>query len=97
MALPVDNWRNKKGTSDRNCTCGSWKQHWIYYSGKSWPSVCSVKGCSNSATLGAHVINPSVRGEKIIPACDSCNKRILTYALDYGVTAVSANKSETCG
>lgn len=96
MSITAKNWKNKKGTSGRSCNCGSWKQHWINNSGKSWPSTCSIDGCNNSATLGAHVINSNVSGEKIVPACDSCNKLDGEFDLKGGVTVVSANKSESC-
>lgn len=95
-SITAKNWKNKKGTSGRSCNCGSWKQHWINNSGKSWPSKCSIDGCNNSATLGAHIINSSVSGEKIVPACDSCNKLEGEFDLKGGVTVVSANKSESC-
>jgi hypothetical protein len=95
--MVTSGWSNKKGTSVRSCYCGDWKQHWINYSGKSWPSVCSVSGCSNKPTLGAHVINASVSGEKIVPMCDSCNGKTSSFNLRDGVTLVSANVSETCG
>ena len=90
------NWKNKKGTDERACSCGTWKQHWINFSGKSWPDKCSVSGCTNKPTLGAHVINSSVSGEKIIPMCSSCNNRTDYFDLIEGVKLVSANKSETC-
>lgn len=96
MSITANNWKNKKGTSDRSCNCGTWKQHWINNSGKSWPSLCSIENCSNSATLGAHIINSNVDGEKIVPACDSCNKLTGDFNLKGGVTVVSANKSLTC-
>ncbi len=94
--ITAENWKNKNGTGDRECKCGSWKKHWINNSGKSWPMLCSVKDCNNSATLGAHVTNSKVSGEKIIPACDSCNKLQSEYSLKGGTTLVSANKSNTC-
>lgn len=89
-------WKNKKGTEDRSCRCGSWKQHWINYSEKSWPEKCSVLGCDKSATLGAHVINSEVSGEYIIPACDSCNKLSSEFNLKVETTLVSANRDKTC-
>ena len=95
--LPCDGWSNKGGTSDRNCSCGTWAQHWINYSGKPWPYECSVARCNNSPQLGAHVINPKVSGEKIVPMCDSCNKLSGTFSLKGGITLVNANTSETCG
>ena len=97
MAITTNGWKNKKGTAERSCSCGTWKQHWINYSGKSWPSICSVYGCSNIPTLGAHIYNPNVTGEKIVPMCASCNGLDGSFNLKAGVTLVSANKSETCG
>ena len=96
MTIPAENWKNKNGTSDRNCKCGSWKQHWLNNSGKYWPTYCSIENCNNSATLGAHIINSNVTGEKIVPACDSCNKLSYEFNLKGGIEVVSANKSDTC-
>ena len=96
MTLPSTGWKNKRGTGNRSCNCGSWKQHWINHSEKSWPDKCSILGCSNKATLGAQKNNPNVSGEKIAPACDSCNKLNSTFNLKIGVTLVSANKQNTC-
>ncbi|AFM40973.1 hypothetical protein Desaci_1998 [Desulfosporosinus acidiphilus SJ4] len=96
MGVTPDGWKNKGGTGKRSCNCGSWKQHWINASGKSWPSKCSIKDCSNDATLGAHIINSSVSGEQIVPACDSCNKLSGEFSLKVGITLISANKQNTC-
>lgn len=96
MSITAENWKNKKGTSERSCNCGSWQQHWINNSSESWPSNCSVKGCTNTATLGAHIINSNESGEKIIPACDSHNKLEDEFDLKGGIILVSANKSKTC-
>ena len=90
------NWKNKKGTGERACACGSWKNHWINFAKKSWPEECSVDGCTNAPTLGAHIINSKVSGEKIVPMCDSCNKIESEFDLKVGITLVSANKKETC-
>jgi len=96
MRLAVAGWRNKKGTGERNCKCGSWKDHWIKFSGKEWPDLCSVAGCEEKPTLGAHIINSNVSGEKIVPMCDSCNKSADVFSLKSGISKVSANTSETC-
>jgi hypothetical protein len=96
MELPIAGWKNKKGTGIRNCICGSWKNHWINFSGKKWPGECSVLGCSEKATLGAHIINPDVSGERIVPMCDSCNKLVCNLSLKSGITAVPANTAITC-
>ncbi len=94
--MVTSGWKNKGGTGNRSCKCGSWKQHWINYTGKSWPKECSVKGCTSDATLGAHIYNPNVSGEKIVPACDPCNKLTGEFTLKDGVTLVPANKQDTC-
>lgn len=96
MTLPCNGWKNKSGTSDRSCKCGSWKQHWINNSNEKWPTCCSVAGCDNKATLGAHIYNPNVEGEWIVPMCESCNKNNSEFSLTGGITLVSANKSKTC-
>jgi len=92
----TNGWKNKSGTAERECKCGSWKQHWINFSGKKWPERCSVLGYSATPTIGAHVINPAVTGEKIIPMCASCNKITGSFNIKSEVTLVSANKSKTC-
>lgn len=96
MSLTCKGWKNKKGTSNRTCNCGSWKNHWINVSKEKWPEICSILGCNNSATLGAHIINSDVRGEYIVPACDSCNQLSCEFDLKSGIILVSANKQKTC-
>lgn len=88
--LPTFGWKNKAGTSTRSCSCGSWKEHWKKHTGQSWPRVCSVNGCGNAATLGAHIFNPSVTGERIVPTCDSCNKNDGQFSLKNGVRVSDA-------
>ncbi len=91
------NWQNKNGTSDRNCSCGTWKEHWQNFSNKKWPETCSVQNCDNKATLGAHIINSNnMSGEWIAPFCSSCNKRTDIFSLKPDTTVVSANKDLTC-
>ena len=97
MSLPVDGWKNVNGTSDRRCNCGSWLQHWINFSGQTWPKKCSVVNCSNPAEVGAHVYNSlASMYEYIVPMCKSCNGKNEPFAIDEGVVKVSANVSETC-
>lgn len=88
-------WKNKNGTSDRECACGSWRKHWENFSKISFPEKCSVKGCPEKASLGAHVINNSVSGEWIAPLCASCNKRSDEFYLKPGTILVSANEKLT--
>lgn len=96
MGLPIHGWKNKAGTAARSCKCGSWKAHWIRCTGKEWPSQCCVSGCTERAEVGAHVINPDVSGEYIVPACKGCNMRTDSFTLKGGITLASANKQKTC-
>lgn len=92
----IGTWKNKNGTSDRECTCGSWKTHWENFSKIKFPTECSVKGCTESKPLGAHIFSKSVYGEWIAPLCASCNKRSDEFSLKLGTILVSANKKLTC-
>jgi len=92
MSISCDNWGNKNGTSNRNCLCGSWKQHWLNHTKKTWPNSCSVSGCITQPVLGAHVYHADVTGERIVPMCDSCNKKIGKFSLKGGISIPLANK-----
>ena len=96
MGLTTLGWKNKKGTGGRSCKCGSWKNHWLNFSKKSWPATCSVADCNNSATLGAHIFNSNVPDEYIVPICDRCNKLGSEFNLKGGITLVPANRTKTC-
>lgn len=85
-------WSNATGTSNRSCPCGSWKDHWLTHSGKSWPSTCSVVDCDNSPELGAHVKNPGVTGHRITPMCVECNQRTDTFSLRGTLTNADTNR-----
>lgn len=89
-------WKNKKGTGKRSCECGSWKQHWLNLSGKSWPLKCSVEKCSSPPEVGGHIIQVGQSQEQVVPLCHSCNSRDDTFYLGMGVTPVGANKAKTC-
>jgi hypothetical protein len=96
--LPNTGWKNKGGTADRSCKCGSWKQHWLYGTKKDWPGKCFVEGCTNKAEVGAHIHNPNVKGEYIAPFCTSCNAKGTEsiFTLKDVSMLFSANQSETC-
>ncbi|WP_413942926.1 hypothetical protein [Bdellovibrio sp. HCB-162] len=93
MGLSANGWKNKAGTGWKKCSpCKTWKDHWIKLANKVWPSECSVKGCSNSAELGAHVHHPEVEGERIVPMCNSCNglDENTEFSLKGGISLPSA-------
>ena len=97
MTFPYSGWKNKIGTTDRACSCGTWKNHWLQCSDKPWPAYCSVYGCLHPPSLGTHIVNLSVSDQQIVPMCSSCNRLDLIFNLNVGVTSVSANKSKACG
>ena len=97
MGVTVSGWSNVSGTADKTCPCGTWKKHWLKHSGESWPKSCSVKGCTEAPTLGAHISNPNVTGNRIVPMCSSCNGLDGTFDLKGNVTLVQAKELKGCG
>lgn len=96
MTFPCSGWKNKVGTIDGICPCGTWKNHWLQSSDKPWPVYCSVYGCVHSPSIGAHVFNPLVSDQQIVPMCTSCNGLDFIFNINADVTPVSASKSKTC-
>ena len=97
--FPLSGWKNKKGTGERSCKCGSWRNHWLRFSPEPWPTKCAVDGCNNAATLGAHIFlsgTMSPDNEYIIPTCDSCNKLESQFSVKSGTIFVPANRKKTC-
>lgn len=94
MELPAVGWRNKKGTAERSpvCTCGSWKNHWLNITNTDWPITCSVDGCNNAATDGAHIFHTDIPNERIVPLCNSCNQSADFINLKGGIKVSSANQ-----
>ena len=95
MNFPINGWKNKNGTAERFCKCGSWKNHWINNSGKPWPWICCAADCMQAAEVGAHVINLVLEGEWIIPLCKACNQITDTFSISSLTVPVSANKEKT--
>jgi hypothetical protein len=95
MNIPANGWSNKRDAGDRPCKCGTWKEHWLNFSGEPWPENCSVHGCPNTPTLGAHIANPSLFGERIVPMCSSCNELGGSFNLKVDVTLPRANTVQT--
>ncbi len=75
MSLPAKGWKNKGGTSKRGEN-PSMKSLWIK-KGFPWPDKCSVAGCDECATDGAHMINSSSESmeEWIVPTCHYHNEQ----------------------
>ncbi len=80
--MVTGNWENATDTSNDTCSCDSWMQHWINATnGHFWPSLCSVLYCNEEPDVGAHVINPDIDGERIIPMCYSCNQKSGSFTI----------------
>jgi len=93
--------RNRNGTADKRCSCGTWKQHWMNVTGRRWPKTCGVLGCRNDAELGAHVQLDDGRSKErwyILPMCRPCNgkKHNLEAKMDKRYYLAWARKSKTC-
>ena len=92
MSLTCNGWKNKNGTSERSCKCGSSKAILENNSLKPWPLCCCASDCNGTAEVGAHVINSNCSGEWIVPLCKACNNRTDTFSLKATSTLVPANK-----
>lgn len=88
---------NVSGTSDRKCDCGSWKNHWINFSKKEWPALCSESTCLNEATVGAHVCLQRGGKSFIIPLCYEHSAVTEAIEISDDTVMVPSNVSETCG
>lgn len=95
--------KNAKGTGEKDCKCGSWKDHWEKYSKKK-ATECSVDKCTDTDIVGAHVTRPNAKKEEykthpyIVPMCKEHNgKHGEEFTSKENVTFVWANVKETCG
>lgn len=96
MTVTDDGWANKVGTGAKDCTCGSWSDHWLQFSGLPWPARCAVRDCGARPTVGAHIYNDAVPGVWIAPMCASCNALFYSFSLKPETQLVSANPATTC-
>lgn len=96
--MPLEGWRNKGGTGERKCGCGSWKKHWMNLSKEEWPKYCSESLCLEKPKDGAHIYHPDVEGEYIVPLCAKHNHPENTDEFDLAddTIFVSANQQKSC-
>ena len=67
--------KNVPDTSGLTCKCNGWLLHWEKMSSNK-ATYCVVDGCTEKATLGAHIkiLNDvNFPGVYILPMCDSHN------------------------
>lgn len=91
--------KNVNGTSELDCKCGSWLEHWKKFSGTTLPTYCYEKSCTKKPTLGAHVQKEAELNGSwyIAPLCADHNKQTKSMELIDGAVLVPANVSHTCG
>jgi len=90
--------RNINGTSDNNCSCGSWIAHWKKFSGQS-TDYCQATGCLKKDLVGAHVQKGGTSTDQkwyIYPLCGDHNKHKGELDVSDSYALVSANRKETC-
>ena len=94
------NVNNINGTSDNNCNCENWLDHWKNFSNQSLPTHCPEKNCIQKPEVGAHIQidNPADRCWYIVPLCNNHNRQTgSSLEIIDSITLVSANTAETCG
>jgi hypothetical protein len=92
--------KNINGTSDTNCSCGSWLSHWKKFSGQTLPVFCPEEKCIQMSEVGAHVQKANSLDESwyIVPLCKTHNAGTGgSLTISDSVNLVSANVSITCG
>lgn len=89
--------KNINGTSQNECTCGSWLQHWIKFSGLQI-GICNASGCFRSDLSGALVQKDTCYDADwyVIPFCTMHNGSTIPIELISGTILVPANKHMTC-
>ena len=92
---------NINGTSEYDCSCGSWLKHWEKFNstGQSKPYLCPACG-SPFVEVGAHVQKFGSFDNKwyIVPLCKACNNKSNSTILDIGACALApASRASTCG
>ena len=53
---------------------GNWKKYWMDKTGRKFPRVCQIYGCSKRAVVGAHVYVKHLHQIFILPSCQACNR-----------------------
>ncbi|QSX31045.1 hypothetical protein JYB88_05215 [Shewanella cyperi] len=92
--------KNINGTSDNNCKCTSWLDHWKNYSKQGLPNYCPEATCTAKPEVGAHVQKESGSDSSwyIVPLCKAHNaQKNTTLTISDSISLVSANVSSTCG
>ena len=64
--------------SSQQTVSGGWRAYWEKHmnpQGYTWPTNCCIKGCTNPATMGAHIYLKKNQQNFILPTCVPCNNK----------------------
>jgi hypothetical protein len=92
--------KNINGTTDADCACGGWLEHWKKFSGQPLPIFCPEESCIREPEMGAHVqkYDSPDAGWYIVPLCRMHNGETgKSLTISDSVNLVSANVESTCG
>jgi hypothetical protein len=89
--------KNLNGTSEKDCKCGSWYNHWKKHSGQT-TDFCQAKDCTKTDLVGAHVkkVGGTDNASYIYPLCKTHNASTEEMEVSDTYEFVSANTKETC-
>lgn len=96
MEVPSTGWANTIDSQQPQCSCGTWKRHWLSVTGQEWPSSCSIQDCANPAEEGGQIHHPDVQGDKVVPLCGECKAKTGPLVFSSGVSIVCASGAESC-
>jgi hypothetical protein len=91
--------RNVNGISLNRCSCGSWLEHWIRFSGRDLPVYCAELSCYYAPEGGACVQkdDDSDLNWYIIPLCATHDTRSPELNITELTVLVPADTRLTCG
>ena len=97
--MRVRNIRGTKVCHPRGRRRRTWKQFWLHYSEREWPSICRVSYCTEPAKGGAHVEIEGQFGVFIVPMCEQHNNSENRdwLSVKKGTIAVPVDEGDTTG
>lgn len=91
--------KNINGTTEHDCSCGSWLKHWSKFAWQDVPGTCPEITCFNPPEVGAHVQKDDHEDRRwyIVPLCIEHNGKTGQALILKDTTLVPANVQGTCG
>ena len=99
LDMRVKNIRGTNICHPRGRKRRTWKQFWLHYSDREWPSTCRVSYCTKTAKGGGHVRKEKNCGVFIVPMCEQHNNAENEdwLSVKKGTTAVRVDEGDTSG